>query len=448
MATIRKTVGAKGTRFEAIVRRRRSPTQGHRESQTFGTRAEAEGWAQGREDALNDPAASIHATPDSGPTLAALIRWYIHSFTTLVPWGRTKQTSLEYLERHPIGQNNACALSAAVLADHIRSRRARGAAASTAGNDLTWIGCVLHAAQDCGECAWVNPIVVDEARVICNQLRLIGRSKRRHTRPTPEQLDQLTEYFRRRDQRSQIPMTDILWFAVHSARREAEIARLRWSDNDPHHQTGLVRDAKHPVRKAGNHRRFKYTAEAWEIAARQPRTGDLIFPYKPQSIGAAFTRACHVLGIVDLTFHDLRHEAASRLFERGYTIPQVAQFTLHESWNELKRYTHLLARNLRDLPNNASLPACLHDQAIPDDALDNRSTFSPNTAARTRDGDHPQAGASRRDRRLSGRDPDQATGPDRLSRIEDLPEAPCGVELGETPGSGAGRPLDARQSPG
>jgi hypothetical protein len=76
-------------------------------------------------------------------------------------------------------------------------------------------------------------------------------SQLHNTRPTPEQLDRLTEYFGRRDQRSQIPMTDILWFAVHSARREAEIVRLRWSDNDPHYQTGLVRDAKHPLRKAG-----------------------------------------------------------------------------------------------------------------------------------------------------------------------------------------------------
>jgi integrase len=357
VATIRKRVEAQGIRFEAIIRRRRNLMQMYRESQTFGTRAEAEHWAQGREDALNDPAASIHSTPASGPTLAALIRWYIHSFSTLAPWGRTKQTALEYLERHPIGQINARALSAAELVDQIRSRRAQGAAASTAGNDLTWIGCVLRAARDCGECAGVNPSVVDEARVVCNKLHLIGRSRRRHTRPTPEQLDQLTEYFQRRDQRSQIPMTDILWFAVHSARREAEIVRLRWSDNDPHHQTGLVRDAKHPLRKAGNHRRFKYTPEAWEIATRQPRTSEYIFPYKPQSIGTAFTRACHVLGIVDLTFHDLRHEAASRLFERGYTIPQVAQFTLHESWNELKRYTHLLTRGLRDLPNNACLAA-------------------------------------------------------------------------------------------
>jgi integrase len=377
-----------------------------------------------------------------------LIRWYIHSFSTLAPWGRTKQTSLEYLERHPIGRINASALSAAILVDHIRSRRAQGAATSTAGNDLTWIGCVLRAAQDCGECSGVNPIVVDEARTVCNKLHLIGRSERRHTRPTPEQLELLTEYFRRRDQRSRIPMTDILWFAVHSARREAEIARLRWSDNDPHHQTGLVRDAKHPVRKAGNHRRFKYTPEAWEIAARQPRTGDFIFPYNAQSIGAAFTRACHVLGIVDLTFHDLRHEAAGRLFECGYTIPQVAQFTLHESWNELKRYTHLLARNLRDLPNNASLPACLDDQTIPDHALEDRRASLPNPAARTPDGNDSKAETSRRERHLSGSDPDQETGADGLSRIQDVLEAPCGGKLGETPGSGAGRPVDARESPG
>jgi hypothetical protein len=33
------------------------------------------------------------------------------------------------------------------------------------------------------------------------------------------------------------------------------------------------------------------------------------FPYDPKSVGAAFTRACHILGIQDLRFHDLRHEA-------------------------------------------------------------------------------------------------------------------------------------------
>lgn len=47
------------------------------------------------------------------------------------------------------------------------------------------------------------------------------------------------------------------------------------------------------------------------------------------------------LGVDDLHFHDLRHEATSRLFGRGYPIQELAQFSLHESWTTLKRYTHL-----------------------------------------------------------------------------------------------------------
>jgi integrase len=117
-----------------------------------------------------------------------------------------------------------------------------------------------------------------------------------------------------------------------SSRREAEICRLEWADNDMDARTGLVRDAKHPTAKEGNHKPFKYTSEAWAIAERQPRTSEYVFPCDPRSIGAAFTRACRVLGTDNLRFHDLRHEATSRLFERGYHIHEVAQFTLHESW--------------------------------------------------------------------------------------------------------------------
>ncbi len=46
-----------------------------------------------------------------------------------------------------------------------------------------------------------------------------------------------------------------------------------------------------------------------------------------------------LLDIRDLNFHDLRHEATSRLFEAGYSIVEVHQFTLHDSWGTLSRYT-------------------------------------------------------------------------------------------------------------
>src|SRR5690625_3633018 len=136
-------------------------------------------------------------------------------------------------------------------------------------------------------------------------------------------------------------MADIVLFALHSARRQGEITRLQWDDLDERTRTGLVRDVKHPTRKKGNHKRCKFTPEAWEIIQRQPKGDALIFPYQAKTISAYFTRAVAILEIDDLRFHDLRHEATSRLFERGYSIQEVQQFTLHESWAMLSRYTHL-----------------------------------------------------------------------------------------------------------
>jgi integrase len=42
-------------------------------------------------------------------------------------------------------------------------------------------------------------------------------------------------------------MQSIMEFALHSARRESEICRLEWRDNDDRNQTGTVRDARHPT---------------------------------------------------------------------------------------------------------------------------------------------------------------------------------------------------------
>jgi integrase len=235
------------------------------------------------------------------------------------------------------------------LVNHIRSRRADRAGPATAANDLIWISVVLRAAKSVRGIP-VNPAVVAEARDACHALRLTGKAKKRTRRPTADELKRLDAFFARRDGRSQIQMRDIMWFAIHSARRQSEICRIEWNDNNPGHQTGIVRDAKHPTAKEGNDRVFKYTPEAWAIVRRQKKTeSEFIFPYEPTSVGNAFTKACQVLGIQDLRFHDLRHEATSRLFEKGYQIHEVAQFTLHDSWNELKRYANLRPENLRNI---------------------------------------------------------------------------------------------------
>lgn len=349
MAYIRARKQSDGsTRYTAVIRIRKGKAVVHREAKTFAHRSAALTWARHREVILEDPAALISAQ-DGTQTLAAIIRWYIDTFESVSKWQRSKQTHLEFLERHKIGKSNPFGLTTAILVDHVRNRRAEGTGASTVANDLTWLGVVLRAAKSVRGLP-VRPEIVEETRTACRELRLVGKAQKRNRRPTAEELQRLKAFFSRRDVRSTIPMVDIVDFAIHSARREAEICRLEWRDNDSESRTGMVRDAKHPTAKEGNHRRFKYTPEAWEIVDHQAMTSEYIFPYNPRSVGEAFTRACHILGIKDLHFHDLRHEATSRLFERGYQIHEVAQFTLHDSWNELKRYTNLRPESIRDLP--------------------------------------------------------------------------------------------------
>ena len=163
----------------------------------------------------------------------------------------------------------------------------------------------------------------------------------RNRRPTLEELNQLMEHFGRvRDHRSSsIPMQKIVPFALFSTRRQEEITLLRWDDLDG--DRILVRDMKHPGDKRGNDVYCELPPEALAILNSMPRDGERIFPYSTDAISAAFTRACRILGIEDLRFHDLRHEGISRLFEMGRTIPQVAAVSGHRSWTSLKRYTHI-----------------------------------------------------------------------------------------------------------
>jgi integrase len=85
--------------------------------------------------------------------------------------------------------------------------------------------------------------------------------------------------------------------------------------------------------------------EAERIIKSMPMVEREIFPVSPNSISMAFTRACKLLGIEDLHFHDLRHEGISRLFEMAYgDIPHITKVSGHRSWDSLQRYTQIRQR--------------------------------------------------------------------------------------------------------
>jgi integrase len=63
---------------------------------------------------------------------------------------------------------------------------------------------------------------------------------------------------------------------------------------------------------------------------------------------AAFKAACKASGIDNTTLHDLRHEATTRFFERGWDSSKVSKVTGHKTHKMLARYTHLDAQKIAD----------------------------------------------------------------------------------------------------
>jgi hypothetical protein len=225
--------GSGNTRHTAVIRIRRGATVLYREAKTFAHRSAAITWARHREVQLEDEAQltrAIEGTQQGGTdiTLAALIRWYIDTFESISKWQRSKQTHLEFLERHPFSSNVALRLNVSQLVNHVKGRRADGAGPATVCNDLVWIGVVLRAAKSVKGLA-VQPSIVQEARTACRELRLIAKAKKRDRRLSPDAQTRLREYFGRRDHRADIPRFNAKKFRYLSGLR-IRGARVRVSE--------------------------------------------------------------------------------------------------------------------------------------------------------------------------------------------------------------------------
>lgn len=176
---------------------------------------------------------------------------------------------------------------------------------------------------------------------------MVGKGNERDRRPSEDEIEAILTALES-NPRQLIPVGRIIRFAIATAMRQDEISRARWEDYDPRTKMLLIRDRKDPRRKSGNDQRIPLLAvsgyDPCALIEDQRRvTGNRgrIFPYNGRSIGTAFRRTCRSLGIEDLHFHDLRHEATSRLFEAGFTIEQVSLVTGHRDWKMLRRYTHI-----------------------------------------------------------------------------------------------------------
>ncbi len=348
MATISKSRGS----WRVQIRR-----QGHDPiSKNFPSKAQASRWAREMEHKLETQALVPAALR---LTLAEMIAAYgEHQLKTP---GRTKALILKMLTRE-LGHLRLAELTPKSFIDFATRRQREGAGPATLLMDLSTLGTVLkHAGPllDAIPAAEAARAALGHARGALRHAGRVAPSNERDRRLTGAEMDELMAYWLEHPP-VKLPMMDLVLFAIASCMRLGEITRITWADYDAKARTVVIRDRKHPTEKKGNDqvvpllthtRMWGLPLDPCRIIERQPRptdpqrrvrTSDLrIFPYNSHSVTTAFWNACQDKLIIDLNFHDLRHEGISRMFESGYSIEQVAVVSGHKSWDNLRRYTQI-----------------------------------------------------------------------------------------------------------
>jgi integrase len=130
-------------------------------------------------------------------------------------------------------------------------------------------------------------------------------------------------------------MQNIINLAIETGMRRGEILSIR-------NQNLMENYIWLPDSKNGSPRRIPLTIKAKAILERST----LPYSITPNALRLAWNRMLKRSGIKDLHFHDLRHEAISRFFEKGLSIPEVSLISGHKDVRQLMKYTHLKVENL------------------------------------------------------------------------------------------------------
>lgn len=127
----------------------------------------------------------------------------------------------------------------------------------------------------------------------------------------------------------------MILLGLETAMRLGELLSLKWSRVNL--DKGFVELQK---TKNGHGRMVPLTLTALSVLSGLERDGDVVFPVKSGTLKQSWVRLVKRAGISDLRFHDLRHEAISRLLEKGLTIPEAASVSGHKTASMLMRYAH------------------------------------------------------------------------------------------------------------
>ena len=311
--------------WQAQVRKKGQPLQ----TKTFETRALAEQWARAIEVEM-DKGVFVSRAEAESTTLKELLERYLAKVTPLKKGAVPETNRLRALMRLPLARRYVAGIRGLDIARY-RDDRLRKVSSATVKRDLVLLGHVFEVARKEWGIHVYNPV---------RDIKLPSDSRPRDRRlQAGEELDLLTACREARNPH----LLPIVQLALETAMRQGELIRLRWEHIDLNRCTAHLPDTKN-----GEARTVPLSTTAVEVLRALPRSlhGDVFPGLTTEAIKRAYIRAVRRAGIEDLRFHDLRHEATTRLFEKGLNIMEVASITGHKDLRMLRRYTHLKAEDL------------------------------------------------------------------------------------------------------
>ncbi|KFI22342.1 site-specific integrase [Nitrosococcus oceani] len=325
MATIRK----RGDRWQVQIR-----AKGHKPvNKSFKEKKNALAWIKKTESDI-ERGIFLDISEAENTTFAEILDRYARE---VLPDKRGRVSDLsriKTLKAARLGEYNLIGLTPKVLSHYRDQRLTKPVCAQTVKHELNLISRVInHCLIDWGiNIPYGNPV---------QRIRLPkvpgGRTRRLEAGEEALLLKYASE-----------SLKPIILFALETAMRRGELAKVQWEHIDfkakslliPETKTGITRTIPLSSKAIGI---LKIIQQAEGVV---PLFGK-VFKLKADSITQAFDRAIGKAGKVeDLRFHDLRHEATSRLFEKGLNQMEVAAITGHQDLRMLLRYTHLKPENL------------------------------------------------------------------------------------------------------
>lgn len=329
MPTIRKRGDYQ---FQAIVKRQGIGFT----SKTFTTRKDAEKWAKITEAEMLR-GAYISRSDAERVTLGECIERYKTDALPLLR-GVGHASLLKNLDE-AFGHLSLASITSAKVASYRDARLKSGRTASTVKKELAKLSVIYSlAAKEWGISGLVNPVAS------------VARPQERNARTRRLEADELPRLLAE----CSPELALLVRFALETAARLGELLALRWEDVNVARRVAVLRGIDGRGTKNGDDSRAVPLSSAAVAALDELRKlpasidGRVFYWWQASdSISHVWRRVCSRAGIEDLRFHDLRHEATSRLFEKGiFEGVEVAAITGHKTLQMLKRYTHLRAEDL------------------------------------------------------------------------------------------------------